>query len=233
MRSSALAAKMRLLAPSVDIALHCFARLVIKVVVLLGEHCLRDCQQFAIVIIGKIDVMGDARTKARIGRKELVHPVSISGQYDHKVVAVVFHDLKQYLDGFLAVVPLVVGSVEVIGFVNEEHAAHGTLENILRLWCSMADILAHQIITGDRHQMAFAYIAKAIKNVGHSRGYGCLACSGIAGKAHMQRRCFMGQTHGLSCPLDDEKGCDFPQPQFHGLQADQLAVEFSQHLGNT
>ena len=77
--------------------------------------------------------MRDARAHAGIGAEEGLHPVLVAGQDHHQVIALVLHHLQQDLDRFLAVVALVLGAVEVVGLVDEQHAAHGLLETSLVL----------------------------------------------------------------------------------------------------
>jgi hypothetical protein len=85
-----------------------------------------------------------------------------------RVVAIVFHDLQQDLDCLLAVVALVLGFVQVVGLVDEEHAAHGLLEHLLRLRRRMADVLPDEIVARDGDEVAFAHIAEPMQQPGHA-----------------------------------------------------------------
>ena len=71
------------------------------------QHPLGDREQLAVVIVGEVDVMGDARAEAGVGLEEPVHLVGVAGEDDDEVVAVVLHHLQQDLDRLLAVVALV------------------------------------------------------------------------------------------------------------------------------
>ena len=71
--------------------------------------------------------MGDARAKAGIGGEEAVHPLAIAGEDHDEVLALVLHHLEQDLDRFLAIVALVLRAIEIIGLVDEQHAAHRLL----------------------------------------------------------------------------------------------------------
>ena len=124
----------------------------------------RDRQQFLVGIVGKIDVMGDARAKARIAGEEAVHAVRVAGEDHHQIVALVLHHLQQDLDGLLAVVALVLGLVEVIGLVDEQHAAHRLLQHFLRLRRGVPDILADEIVARDGDEMALADIAEPVQD---------------------------------------------------------------------
>ena len=48
-----------------------------------------------------------------------VHPIAVTGEDHHQILALRFHDLQQNLDRLLAVVALVIRSMQVIGFINE------------------------------------------------------------------------------------------------------------------
>ena len=57
----------------------------------------------------------------------------ISGEHHHQLVAIVLHHLEQDLDRLLAVVPLVLGPMQVVGLVDEQDAAEGALQHLLGL----------------------------------------------------------------------------------------------------
>jgi hypothetical protein len=115
-----------------------------------------DAQQFAVGVVRKLDVVCDAGAEPGIAREELVHAVGVAGHDHHQIVAVVLHHLQQDLDGLLPVIALVVGLVEVIGLVDEQHPAHRLLQHFLGLGRGVADILADQVVARHRHQMALA-----------------------------------------------------------------------------
>src|SRR5258708_22075102 len=113
-------------------------------------------------------MMSDARPKTRIATKKFLHAVRIAREDDHEVLALVLHDLQQDPDRLLAVVSLVLGTVEIVGLVNEQDAAHGPLQNLLALGRGVTNVLPDEVITGDGHEMAFADEAKAADGVGHA-----------------------------------------------------------------
>ena len=113
------------------------------------QHQFRDRQQLIIGIVRKIDVVGDAGTEARIAGEKLVHPVAIAGEDHHQILALRFHDLQQNLDCFLPVVAFIVRPVQVIGLVDEQHATHRLLQDLLGLRRGVTDVLAHQFIASD------------------------------------------------------------------------------------
>jgi hypothetical protein len=124
-------------------------------VVLTLEHAMRDLHQLLGHVVGKVDVVRDQRSNAGIGREELVHAVFVAGQDHDEPVAVVLRDLQEDLDRLLAVVALVLGPVQVVGLVDEQHAAVRALEHVLRLGRRVPDVLSHEILAGDRQQVPF------------------------------------------------------------------------------
>ena len=164
--------------------------------------------------------------KPGIGGEEVVHAVAVAGEDHDQVVALVLHHLQQDLDRFLAVVPLVLRPVQVIGLVDEQHAAHGPLEHFLGLGRGMADILADQVVAGHRNQMAFAHIAEAVKDARHAQRHRGLAGAGIAGEGHVQRRRRrrQGRAARARAPTS-RKRRDLADALLHRREADQVAFE--------
>src|SRR6266404_6507054 len=113
-------------------------------------------------------MMSDARPKTRIAAKKFLHAVRIACEDDHEVLALVLHDLQQDLDSLLAVVSLVLGTVEIVGLVNEQDAAHGPLQNFLGLRRGVTNVLPDEVITRDGDEMTFADEAEAVEDVGHA-----------------------------------------------------------------
>ncbi len=149
--------------------------------------------------------------------EEHFHPVCITCKDNHKILAVVFHDLQENLDRFLSVVAFIIGPIEIIGLVNKQDATHSALEDLFGFWCCVADILAHKIIARYRYEMAFADIAQAMENIRHTQGKGRFTCTGIACEAHMQRRRLMREAHAFARAFDNEQRRDFTQALFDGM----------------
>src|ERR1700733_13541595 len=114
-------------------------------------------------------VMRDARAKARIGLEKSVHAVLIARKNHSQVVALILHHLQQDLDCFLPVVLLILWAVQVVGLVNEEHAAHSALQYVFGLGCGMADVLADKIVARNGDQMSFTYESEAMKDARHAQ----------------------------------------------------------------
>ena len=93
-----------------------------------------------------------------------------------------------------------------------------------------SDILADEIVARDRHQMAFAYVAEAVQDLGHAQGDGGLAGARVAGERHVQGRRFGGQRELLAQAVDQQQRRNFADARLDGFQPDQFAVEFVEHL---
>jgi len=218
---------MRLAAAQGDVVVHRGLGALGQDIVLLGQHMGGDAVQLFVLIIRKIDMMRDAAAEAGVGFEELVHPVGIACKDHHQIVAVVFHDLQQDLDGFLAIVTLIVGAVEVIGLVDEQHAPHGLFQHFLGLGRGVADILPHQIVAGHRHQMALADVAKPPR---HLQRDGGLAGAGIAGEGHVQGGGVVGQPQRLAGAFDQQQRGGFAQALLDRLQPDHFVIEIVKQL---
>ena len=202
---------------------------IVKAVVELDQHLVGDAQQFLGAVVRKVQVVGNAAAHAGVGRKKGVHAVFVAGQDHHQVVALVFHDLQQDLYGFLPVVALVFRPVQVIGLVDEQHAAHGFFEHLAGFGCGVADVLAHQVVAGDRHQVPFAHITQAVQDLRHAQRHRGLARARVARKAHVQAGGLGGQAPVFAQAIYHQKGGDVAHPLLDRSQPHQALLEFSQH----
>ena len=109
----------------------------------------------------------DARGHARVEPEELVHPVLVAGEDHDQPVALVLHHLQQDLDRLDAVVALVLGTVQVVRLVDEQHAAVGALEHLLGLRRRVPDVLADEVVARDRDDVVALDVAEAVEDVGH------------------------------------------------------------------
>ena len=224
---------MRLLAPRA----RCSARSVssasgARAVALVAEHGSRDLLELVVGIVGELDVMRDARAEARVRLEEPLHPVGVAGEDHHEVVAVVLHHLQQDLDRLLPVVALVVGPVEVIGLVDEEHAAHRLLQHLLGLRRRVPDVLADQVVAGDADQVPLAHVAEPVQQPGHLQRHRGLAGARVAGEAHVQRRRLLRQPEPPPRPVDEQQRRGLADPLLDRRQPDQLGVELVEHLAH-
>ncbi len=170
------------------------------------------------------------RRHARIAREELLHPVFVAGHDHDQVVALVLHDLQEDLDGLLPVVLLVLGAVEVVRLVDEQHAAHRLLEDLLGLGRGVTDVLAHQVVAGHRHDVALAHVAEPVEDPRHLHGHRGLPGARVAGEAHVQSRRLRRETHARAHLLDQQQRGDLADAPLHRLQADQVAVDLVEDL---
>ncbi len=169
--------------------------------------------------------MGDAGAKTRVEGEEILHAISIAGQDDDQILALIFHHLEKNLDRLLTVIALVIRAVEVIGLIDEQHPAKGFFEDLLGLRRGVADILAHQIVARDGNQLALPDEAQRLEDPRHPHCDGGLAGAGIAGEGHMQRRRFGAEAKTLANPFDQQQRGDFADPRLHRLQTNQILVE--------
>ena len=135
-------------------------------VVLLVHHQVRDRHQLVDVVVGEVDVVRDARAdRPGVRPEEVVHPVLVAGEDHDELVALGLHHLQQDLDRLAAVVALVLGLVEVVRLVDEEHAAVGAAEHFLRLRRGVADVLADEVVAGARDDARLLDVAEPVQHL--------------------------------------------------------------------
>ena len=215
---------------SFEVGLKCLERLWAETIHLLSKHELRYCEQLIECVIGKIEVMSNARTDARVGLKEGVHALLVACENDDEIVALALHHLEQNFDGFLPIVPFVLLAVEVVGFVNEKHPAHSPLEDLFGFGSSMTNVLANQVIACHRYQVPFARIAEPVQDRRHAHSYRRLPGAWWASKGHVQRRWSSRQPQAMTHPINLEQGSDFPNACLDRLETHQFLVKLVQHL---
>ena len=205
------------------------ARAGAEMVILRFQHLVRDPQQVAGGIVRKIQVMRDARAQPGVGAEEGLHPVLVARQDHDQIVALIFHHLQQYLDGFLPVIALVFRAIQVVGLVDEEHAPHGLLQHLFGLGRGVSDVLADQIVAGHRHQVAFAHIPQPMQDLRHAQGNRSFAGAGIAREGHVQAGCVRLQPE-IHAQLVYHQQCgDVANAALDRRQPDQILIEFVDH----
>ncbi len=140
--------------------------------------------------------------------------------------------MQEDLDGLLTVVTLVLGTVEVIRLVDEQHAAHRLLDHFFGLRRGVPDVLADEIVPRHRHQVAFTHVAEPVQNLRHAKRDGGLTRSRVAGEAHVERGRLGGELEVAARPIDEQQGCDIPNSGLDRRESHQLRVELIQHLLN-
>ena len=144
----------------------------------------------------------------------------------------ILHLLQQDLDGLLAVVALVLRPIQVVGLVDEQHAAHRPLQHFTRLWCGVADVLTDQIVARHRDHVAFAHIAEAMQDLSHAQRDGRLAGAGVAREVHVQGQSFRAEARLTTQRVDQQQRADVTNATLHWRETDQLGVELVEHVGH-
>src|SRR5271166_3571496 len=111
--------------------------------------------------------MRDARMEAGIVLEKSFHSLPIAGEDDHQIFTLVFHHLKQYLDSLRTVIPFIFGAVQVVRFIDKQHAAHRPLEDFSGFGGGVADILSDEIIASSHYEMAPAHITHMMEHLRH------------------------------------------------------------------
>ena len=170
--------------------------------------------------------MRDARTDPRVRLEERLHAVAIAREDHDEVVAVVLHHLQQDLDRLLAVVALVLRSIEVIRLVDEQHAAHRALQHLAGPRRRVPDVLADEVVARHGHEVSFADVAEAVQDLGHPQRDRGLAGAGIAGERHVQARRLGLQPEVRAQTVHDQQRRDVADARLDRRETDEVAVEF-------
>ena len=196
------------------------------------HHALGDRLQLLDRVVGEVDVVCHARAEARVALEEGVHARLVAGEDHHQVLALVLHHLHQDLDGFLAVVALVLRAVQVVGLVDEQHAAHRALQHFLGLGRGVADVLADEVVARHGHQVSLPHVAEPVQDRRHPHGDGGLAGAGVAGEAHVQRGLGTRDAERRARLVHHQQRGDLADARLDRGEADQLAVELVEHRGD-
>ena len=145
---------------------------------------------------------------------------------------VVLHDLEQDLDRFLAVVLGVGVPVQVIGLVDEQHAAHGPVQDLLGLGRGLPDVLPHQVVAHGVDQLALLQVAELVQQVAIRRATVVLPVPG----APVKHMCRLGRA--ASSPKQRRSRSTSSSEAIssvfflHRDQADQVPVQGRQDVVN-
>ena len=120
----------------------------------------------------------DPGAHPRVGREEAVHPVLVAGEDDDELVPLVLHDLEQDVDDLLAVIARVLGPVQVVRLVDEQHPAHGPVQHPLRLRRRLPDELRDQVVPHRVDQLPGLQVPEPVQQLGHAQRHGGLAGAG-------------------------------------------------------
>ena len=111
-----------------------------------AKHQFRNALQFIPGIVGEIQHKLNSGFKAGIYLDHFLHFIFISSQNDAELSSIILHCLYQCIYGLFAVVRKTLFAIvaKSVGFVDEQHAAHGTGNNPAGFFGCCAKILAHQ-----------------------------------------------------------------------------------------
>src|SRR6266498_1226871 len=208
--------------PPLDIFAERVVRFGAEPVAFLLHHELADAHELIGGEVGKVDVVGDPGRHAGIRTEERVHSIPVTGQDHDEVVPLGLHDLEQDLDGLLTVVTLVACPVEVVGLVDEEHAAHGPLDDTLCLRRRVPYILPNQVVARHADQMPPAQVTEPFEQLGHAHGHRCLARPWAAGEAHVKGGARRTEAVTVAQLVDKQQGGDLPDACLDWDEADKL-----------
>ena len=96
----------------------------------------------------------------------------------------ILHPLHEGVDGFEAEAVLL-AAVEAVGFVNEEDAAEGALDDAVGQRGGVAGVAPHKVGAGHLHQLPAPQRADGLEVLCHQPGNGGLAGARVAGEDHV------------------------------------------------
>lgn len=137
-------------------------------------HGLEDLQELVGVVVFEVYVFVEAGAQAGVGVDEAGHELGVAGDDDDEVVAVVFHGFEEGVDGFAAVVVAAGGVGEGVGFVDEEDAAYGFIDDFLDFEGGLADVAGDQAGAVDFHEGAFGEDAHGVVDLGQEAAFSFL-----------------------------------------------------------
>ena len=162
-----------------------------------------DLQQFVGSIVRELDFIRETAGKAAVGGEEGLHLLGVSGKDDHQLVPVILHPLHEGVDGFEAEAVLL-AAVEAVGFVNEEDAAEGALDDAVGQRGGVAGVAAHEVAAAHLHELPALERPDGLEVLGHQAGDGGLAGTGVAGEDHVHRKAGRLHPGGGAALLDLE-----------------------------
>ena len=95
---------------------------------------------------------------------KIVHFILIASKNHNKIVTLRLHLLQEYFNRFSPIITFITRLIEIISLINKENSSMSSLEHLFGFRCGMTDVLPHQIITRDSHDMTFSEITQAMQN---------------------------------------------------------------------
>ena len=205
------------------------ARGVRQHVLALGHVLLKDPHELVGRVVLEGDEVREARPQPRVRAQELLHEVSVAGDDDHKVVAVVLHGLEQRVHRLLAEVAVALAHRERVRLVDEEHAAERLVNNLGRARRRLADVAAHEPGAVDLHELPRAQNPQVLVDLREHAGHGGLARAGVAEKHHVLAHVGRGHAEGGAHLLHADEVDEARDLALDGVQAHER-VELAQEL---
>ncbi len=200
----------------------------INVVLQVATHDRRDLDQFVGGIVGEINVVANAGHHPGYVGEEFVHAVLVSRHGHDEIVLIVLHDIEENFDRLLPVIAIVGGVVKVVGLVDEEDAAHGLLDHLLRFGGGVSHVLAHEIVPRGQDDMTPASVSHLGQDLAHAHGHGGLAGAGSAGEAHVQGGDAGFESELATHLVQHQQGGDLFHALLHGQQAHEVLIQLVQ-----
>ena len=161
-----------------------FLRVLLHNVVILLAVEVEDRLQFIDGVIREFKVLVEAGLETGIAVDELLHRLGVSRDDHDQIVSVVLHSLEDGIDRFLAERVVLLG--ERICFVDEENAAHGLLDLLLRLEGGLSHISRDQAGSVYFHELALGEHSDLLVEPSDDPGDRRLTGTGIARKHKVQ-----------------------------------------------
>ena len=174
-------------------------------------------------------MVGHPRREAGIGLIKHIHSLLVTREDHHQIITIVLHHLQENLDRLGAIVTLILGPVEIISLIDEQHTTHRLLQHLPGLGGRMADVLTHQVIAGGGDHMALAHIAEAMQDFRHPLGHRGLTGARPAGERHVEARWGRFQPHLAPGPVHHQQRSDFSDPRLHRPQTHQFLIQLVEH----
>mmetsp|Transcript_15971 Transcript_15971/g.23925 ORF Transcript_15971/g.23925 Transcript_15971/m.23925 type:complete len:298 (+) Transcript_15971:234-1127(+) len=175
----------------------------------------------------------DTRHHTRNVGEEFVHKVLVSGNSNDKIVGVVLHNIEKNLDGFLSVITVISGIVEVVSLINKKDSSHGLLDHFLGLRGGMSNVLSYKVVTGGEDDMSTTGVSHLGEDLSHTYSNGGLSGSGGSSETHME-----GRNGGLESKLTthlikNQKGSNLLNTRLDGNKSNKVVVKFVKLILNS
>ena len=152
-----------------------------------AKHQFRNALQFIPGIVGEIQHKLNSGFKAGIYLDHFLHFIFISSQNDAELSSIILHCLYQCIYGLFAVVRKTLFAIvaKSIGFVDEQHAAHGTGNNPAGFFCCCTKVLTYQTAAIHFHHLLGGQNFILVQNAGNIPCNLRFSGTGIAQEAHV------------------------------------------------